>query len=158
MEMLKSWAVCVTVSALAGTVISLIVPNGSAEKSMRTVIGIFIVSAVCLPLTKADFSFESANVFHSDGEYSETSDELCGFAQKSITDAAEASVNEAATESGIEDYTVVTDVTTDENGCIIIQEILIEIDCENNGSMAEFERIVNEKLGIKAVVRERLAA
>ncbi len=158
MEMLKSWAVCVTVSALAGTVISLIVPNGSAEKSMRAVIGIFIVSAVCIPLTKADFSFETVNGVASESGYSETADELYAFAHRAVTDAAEATVSEAATESGIEDYTLKAEIATEENGCIIIREIIIEIDGENNGSAAEFERIVSEKLGVQAVVRERLAA
>ena len=48
----KQWAVSLIICALGGALISLLSPRGSMEKTLRAVIGIFVVSAICTPLLK----------------------------------------------------------------------------------------------------------
>ena len=52
MENIHAWAVGMCAAAIIGSVSALLTPSGSMEKSMKTVISIFLICAVVLPLFK----------------------------------------------------------------------------------------------------------
>ena len=52
MENIHAWAVGMCAAAIIGSVSALLTPSGSMEKSMKTVISIFLICAVVLPFFK----------------------------------------------------------------------------------------------------------
>lgn len=52
MENIHAWAVGMCTAAIIGSVSALLTPSGSMEKSMKTVISIFLICAVVLPFFK----------------------------------------------------------------------------------------------------------
>lgn len=57
METVKQWAMGITVSAVIGTVILVVTPKGSTEKTVRTAVALFLLCAITTPfMTGVDFS------------------------------------------------------------------------------------------------------
>jgi len=50
METLRSWALTVALSALAGGIVWLLAPKGSVQKAVRTVVAVFLLGAFLSPL------------------------------------------------------------------------------------------------------------
>ena len=50
METLRSWALTVALSALAGGIVWLLTPKGSVQKAVRTVVAVFLLCAFLSPL------------------------------------------------------------------------------------------------------------
>ena len=145
--MFKQWAFSLIISGVAGTVVSLLSPRGNMEKALRTVIGIFIVSALCSPLVTLnsdaelpDFSVEENQAVNADllGKQME---ESC---RKTIGIAAE----EVATELGITEYNVNAELYVDDDFCIIIQKVCIVIPAKNKEFADELSRKMQAKLGV----------
>ena len=151
METFRQWAFSLIISGIAGTLVSLLSPRGNMEKALRTVIGIFIVSVLCSPLTKLEtdadfigFSVEQNEpaMAHSLGRQMEDS------CRKTIGIA----VKDVASEVGINDFEIETDLYIDDNCCIIIQDIHIVIPSENKASANEFSDKLQKKLGVPVTV------
>ncbi len=147
METFRQWAFSLIISGIAGTLVSLLSPRGNTEKALRTVIGIFIVSSLCSPLVQLksdadfpDFSFEEAEAVQSDS-LSKQMEETC---RKTISFAAK----EVASQLGVPQYSVNAELYTDENFCIIIQEICVILPKEYKGIADEFSEMLERKLGV----------
>ena len=154
MDALKSWAVSVIISALAGTVVSLLMPKGSMEKTMRSVIGVFMVAAVCLPLAQINIENEAQAVFSASGFEENNAQEIQAFLASEYESMVKEVIYSAAKETGVTDYEVIADISYDENGCIIIHEIAVEFGEDNSVSKDAFEALVNERLGFSVTVRK----
>lgn len=154
MDALKSWAVSVIISALAGTVVSLLMPKGSMEKTMRSVIGVFMVAAVCLPLAQINIENEAQAVFSASGFEENNAQEIQAFLASEYESTVKEVICSAAKETGVTDYEVIADISYDENGCIIIHEIAVELGEDNSVSKDAFEALVNERLGFSVTVRK----
>ena len=152
MDGFKSWAVSVIISALAGTVISIIMPKGSSEKTMRAVIGVFMVSAVCMPLADFKLSDETVASFSFE-EYGENNAEsLEKYLVAECEDTVGETIKEAAEKFGITEYEVVTDISKGTDGCIIIHAITVEVNEMNDARIRDFEIYLGEKLGVAVTV------
>ncbi len=154
MDALKSWAISVIISAVAGSVISLLMQKGSMEKTMRAVIGVFMVSAVCMPLAQINFSSEAGQAFLPVNTVENNADDIKEYMLDVCKNAVESAVDSVAKEMGVSDYKVIADVSCDENGCIIIHEITVEIESGNMDSKDAFETVLNQKLGVPVSVRK----
>lgn len=117
------------------------------EKALRTVIGIFIVSALCSPLVTLgsnaelpSFSIEENAMVQAD-ELGKQMEESC---RKTIGIAAK----EVATELGITEYSVNADLYIDDKFCIIIQEIRIVLPSKNKEIAEEFSQKLQTRLGV----------
>ena len=53
METLRSWALTVALSALAGGIVWLLAPKGSVQKAVRMVVAVFLLSAFLTPVLRA---------------------------------------------------------------------------------------------------------
>lgn len=154
MAVLKSWALCVIISALAGTVISLLMPKGSMEKTMRAVVGVFMVSSVCLPLVRLNVTEEIEAVFSASDFGENYAENMGDYVVSEYENTIKEAVESAALESGVSDYEIVADVSSDKNGCIIIHEITVKTEDENVESIAALERLLKEKFGFPVSVRK----
>ncbi len=154
METLRQWAVSLIISGIAGAVISLISPRGTMEKTLRTVIGIFMVSAVCSPLT---------GILEEDGISLPASEQITAKADSGLEDyiydtfddTLEETVETAAETLGIEGFDVIKDVYIDEYNCIIIRDIHITIPSECSDRAEEFAVILEKNLGFSVSVECR---
>lgn len=123
MEGLKQWLISLIFSAAAGALITVISPKGSNDKTLKTVVGIFIISSIFLPLTKmnlSDFSLPAlANELKI--EQGEEGDFVIEMLEEELFET----VSETAEEFNCEISGVEIDAGYDEDNCIIIQEIAV---------------------------------
>lgn len=144
----RQWAVSLIICALGGTLISLLSPRGSMEKTLRAVIGIFVVSAICTPLLKLKKADDFLPAFVAEAAADTDTSDLESQMKNACRNAIGKAVDEVMNSAGVETYEVEADVDMDEDYCILIQEIRISIHSTNNGSVAEIEAMAQEKLGV----------
>lgn len=149
MNELRQWALCLIISAAAVTLVSVISPRGSTEKTVRAVTGIFVVSAIFTPLTDITFDYTAVSAVQ---EYDDSSDELNRYILETCRAAAEQAVLEAADGAGtaVESISVNADVNTD--GCIIIHDITVTVAAENADISGELSQIFGSALGVPVEV------
>ncbi|MBR2869568.1 MAG: stage III sporulation protein AF [Clostridia bacterium] len=155
MNILRQWAVSLIISGMAGAVISLLSPRGTMEKTLRAVIGIFMVSAVCSPLTdilKEDVLLSLPATEHVTVEADNSLNE---YMLDSLNNTVEGTVKSAAATLGIADCEIGTDAYIDEYSCIIIRNIHITIPSEFSESADDFAEILEKKLGVTVGVECR---
>ena len=152
MDAFKEWALSLIIAGMAGTLISLLSPRGTMEKTLRAVIGVFIVSAVVSPLSQIlkeksflpTFAFENV-ISQADNSISEHMLDVC----KSTVGTV---ISETADECGIDGYSVDADLDIGENNCIIIREICITIQNDDALKSSDFSAELEKKLGFPVTV------
>lgn len=152
MDVLRQWAVCLIIAAAAGTFAMAISPRGSMDKTVRAVVGIFVVAAICSPLTELknfDFSVEAM----ADYEYeSANTEELYEQMIAACRNAVEAQVKNHASGIGAEVITVEAEISVDDTGCIIIHKITVEIADLSEKFKADLKEKLQSELGVPVTV------
>lgn len=148
----KQWAVSLIICALGGTLISLLSPRGSMEKTLRAVIGIFVVSSICTPLLKLKKTDVLLPAFVAEAVADTDTADLEAQMENACKNTIGKTVDAVMNSVGIKNYEIETAVDMDENYCIIIQDIEIKIHSKYNGSVEGIETTVQEKLGVPVKV------
>ena len=52
MAILRQWLLSLTLAALAGALVSLLAPKGATQKALRTVVAVFLLSVLLLPVAQ----------------------------------------------------------------------------------------------------------
>ncbi len=155
MDFLKDSALCLIAAAAVGTLATVIVPRGSMDKTLRAVIGIFVVAVICLPIAEMSetehVSETFANSFEvsSDEIYSEDMQEqMLGIFESTII----SSIKETASELNVNVVSINPEISVDENYCINIHKITVTISsCPS--SLKEYLSVkISENLGVSAEV------
>lgn len=117
------------------------------EKALRTVIGIFIVSALCSPLVTlgSDAVLPSFSV---DENATVQADVLGKQMEESCRKTIGIAVKEVAIQLGISEYSVNADLYIDDKFCIIIQEIRVVLPIKNKEIADEFSQRLQTRLGV----------
>ncbi len=152
MEVLRQWCVCLVVAAAAGTFAMTIAPKGSMDKTMRAVIGIFVVSVICAPvaqINKTDFSVEAFADY--DFEYDNT-EELEDYVISACKSAIERSIRAETEAFGTQPVSVWIQLSADDENCIIIHEIAIRVTDSSDKINSELAEKLEEKLGVPVEV------
>ena len=55
MEFIKNWVLIIVSAAVAGSVMLLLCPSGNMERTVKTIISIFLLSAIILPFSGSGF-------------------------------------------------------------------------------------------------------
>ena len=154
MDALRQWDVSLIICGIGATVISLLSPRGTMEKTLRAVIGIFIVTTVCAPLANLKKAEDILPAFSFEGEayYSDSLEEQMLAACKNTVGEV---VENVAEEMGIAEYDVNTNIQIDEEYCIIIQDIHIVVYGCDSAVAADFEAVLQNKLGVSVAVERR---
>lgn len=154
MDALKQWAVCLIVSALAGTFVMAVSPKGSMDKTMRAVVGIFVVAAICSPLAElkdADFSLEAMADSYSVDE-NKNVEAMQEQVISACRRAVENEVKKASEESGAAVSSIRADLSVDAENCIIIHDISVEIsECSEKTACLISEKL-QQILGVPVTV------
>lgn len=123
MEGLKQWLISLIFSAAAGALITVISPKGSNDKTLKTVVGIFIISSIFLPLTRMNISEFSLPAFANGLEIESENGE--DFVIEMIEEELHKTISETAEEFNCEISGIEIDAGYDEDNCIIIQKITV---------------------------------
>ena len=145
MDGLKQWAITLIIGGLAGTFAMIVVPNGGATKTLRTVIGIFVVLIVFVPLTNIDFSDDFMPAFKN--YVTETDDEknISEYMISVCSESVKKEIEKTASELGAKIKSAEIEMYINSEYCIIIQEIAVESDYPEKG---ELSSLLSEKTGV----------
>lgn len=151
MDVLKEWALCLIAAAAAGTLATVIVPRGSMDKTVRAVVGIFVVAVICLPLAEmkeSDFFVEA--FANSDGTSLDNAyiEELNSQIINICRETVERQIKETATEQDVNVVSVEADISVDAENCIIIHKINVCVDKKNLLNTDLLSQKFSEKLGV----------
>lgn len=150
MDGLKQWALCLIISAAAVTLVTVITPTGSSEKTVRAVAGIFVISAIFTPIAdiSLDFSAISAAAEYdgeADTQLSEALLDMCrAEAEKAILSAAE---GQGAT---VKEICIDADINAD--GCIIIHSITVKVSSGDGAKIHGLSAAFTNAVGVPVEV------
>lgn len=153
MDALRQWALCLISAAAAGTFVCAITPRGAVDKAVRTVAGIFVVAAVCSPLTnlkKIDFGIPA---FADSIVADDYGDALKEQMLESCKNAVEQQLLTLADSYSVTVIRIELDAYADEYNSIIIQNIHLEIDSETSESASLFRSEAENTLGVPITIR-----
>lgn len=148
MDAFRQWTLCIIFAAAAGTFACAVSARGSTDKTLRAVVGIFIVSAICSPLSEIDIKEITLPAFADSCNIEGESGELDEYILSACKSAVESEIMLSASECGIEVESVLIDAEVDEDECIIIHDIQIKIQNGATDYRSDFSRSVEEKLGV----------
>ena len=157
MDFIKNTVLCLIAAAAVGTVAMVLVPRGAMDKTLRAVIGIFVVAVVCSPLSELQNGNLTVNAFadFEESNFNKSySEDMNSALINTFRTALDYSLNEIAAELKIEIVSVDTDISVDDEQCIIIHEITITVTGSELYNMEELSRIISEKLGLPVDVSE----
>lgn len=155
MSYIKDVALCLVFAAAAGTLVTVIVPRGSMDKTVRAVVGIFVVAVICSPLAGLDKSEMILDAFAvSDEEITENpyADDMNGKITEILKENITLQIEKIVSEFGAVAVSVNAEISVDENSCINIHKIKVVI---NNGDFVAATRLseaISQNLGVPADV------
>lgn len=153
MEVIKQWSLSLIAAAAVSTLILFIAPSGNAEKSVKAVVGIFVVAAVCSPLAGV-FSGEEKLAFAFESDYAFDAVAVDEIYKEQIEKEIKSQIEQAAAEFGLRLTNCEAEISSDESGCIIIHKIVVGIDSGNSVDSDEFIRHIENRLGVTVVAAQ----
>ena len=152
MDALRQWALCLIIGAAAGTFVMAISPRGSMDKTVRAVVGIFVVAAICAPiatLLKEDIGTEA----FADYEFEEHGeDELNGYMLEMFRSETEKIILSTADEFDIAVKDICINAEIDAENCIIIHSITVAVRMEDEPEKSSFSDTFFQKTGVRVTV------
>ena len=157
MDVFRQWAVCLIVAAAAGTFVTAISPGRSVDKTVRAVVGIFVVAAICAPIQEIKNAGISELAF-AEYDYPDSSDkekEMYDYMLSVCKSAVEDETIRLSDEYKTVIESIEADMYIDENNCIIIQNIQIGIQPCDDEIISSFSKKLSENLGVTVTVIEK---
>lgn len=155
MDILKDWALCLIAVAAAGTLATVVVPRGSMDKTVRAVVGIFVVAVICSPLAELDGQNLFTDAF---GEYEDVfsdnsyTQEMQDYMIDLMKETVNSEIKKTADELGAEIKSVVSDISVDGENCINIHKIDVIINKTDFLDKEELSDKISERLGVPVSV------
>ncbi|HZJ78838.1 MAG TPA: hypothetical protein VFD52_08580 [Clostridia bacterium] len=151
MDEVKKWALCVTFSTFIGAIIYIFSPKGALDKSMRTVISVFILAALLSPLINGNgVDFQTFSSMYSVQPNKETDIEQLVNEQikQGIVNITKAEIEAVLAQNNIDNgqILIITDIS--EDGSIIIKQVEIILDNNSNINTCELSQKIKKKLGL----------
>ncbi len=150
--MLKQWLISLVFACVAGALVSIISPQGNAEKTLKTVVGIFIIAAICAPLSELDNNGLSLPAF-SPENYEQDENDLNDYVVKSFESEIEKRISEIIREHNLSVDEIKVKAESG-NDCIIIRDVVINIQNDEYETAEYAARIINDELGIPVTLTE----
>lgn len=147
MDTFRQWMLCVIIAAGVGTLVCIVSPKGTIDKTVRIVVGIFIVSTICMSATDIDFEDAFLPVISGKYEGERKSDEIDNYLISVCENTIETEVLRTAEKYGITVKSIGTDACIDDDNCIIINSISIKIHNADSAKRFGFADTVEKNLG-----------
>lgn len=152
MDGLRQWALCIIIAAASGTLVCAFAPKGSADKTVRSIVGIFVVAVICAPLTQLDVDKIAFPVLAQPSNAEIDKTEMSEYMISVCKSAVENEIALSAAEFGVRVEYIGVDAYIDDDSCIIIQSVQIKIRSDKQESLSVFSSAVEKKLGMPVMV------
>ncbi len=153
MDEIRQWALCLIIGSLAGTVVIAVSPRGSTDKTVKAVVGIFVVAAICTPLAnilKSDLSVYALADYEYESE--KNSDSINEYMISVCQDTVNTHTYRIAEDMEITVREICIDMNIDSNNCMIIHDVTVTVAEENKDKSQEFSRELSNALGVSVTV------
>lgn len=150
--MLKQWLVSLVFACIAGAAVSAVSPKGNSEKTLKTIVGIFIIAAICAPLSELKNKDFSVAAFSPAFEELNEND-MDEYALKSLENEIESRVSEIIQKHRL-NVGEIKIKAENIDGCIIIHDIIINMQKDGYKSAQYAARIISDELGIPVTLTE----
>lgn len=146
MEAVRQWAICLLASAVVGAFACIVMPNGSVEKTVKAVSGIFVIAALCSPLADLDMGEFTEITARTAGEDSVQAQAL----EDGTLDMCDAAIRDAIYDTARACGACVKEISVEldmNDNCIIIHNVTVELEEMQSEKTEDFGAAVREKLG-----------
>lgn len=153
MDALRQWAICLIIGAAAGTFVMSVSPRGSMDKTVRAVVGIFVVAVICSPLAdfkKTDFAFNTMTDYKYDER--DSTEKIHEYMLSVCREEMNKQILSAAEEHGLTVNEIFINADIDAENCMIIHDMMVEIGAEHSEKSNEFSEILSQKIGVPVKV------
>lgn len=153
MSQVQQWAGALCILILISAIIQYIIPSGVMERSMRLVLGGFVVLGLILPITdlvkNADWDISiPENPAVEEACTEQANERILALAQNNV----EALIAETLQEMHIHAKKIAVKMDSDEDNCIVIEKAWIVLELSDAERLAETEEKIWSVLGIRAEV------
>ncbi len=153
MSQIQQWAGALCILILIAAVIQYLVPSGVMERSMRLVLGGFVVLSLIIPFAdlvrNTEWNFEIQEDVAVTEEYAEHANErILELAQSNI----ETLIAETLQKMNLSAKKITVTMDSNEDNCIVIKKAVITLALADAERMAAVEEKLWSVLGIKAEV------
>ena len=150
MDTIREWATALCVTLVGGAIFKMLTPNGSMEKTIRFVIGLFFTAAVIMPFFSGNIRFEFPTVAEG-GEYQ--NEELEETVDAGIKTLIERSVNKQITQllnsNSISAQKVGSSINISQDGSISIECVEIYLSGQYEAVDEDIRKIIKKELNIE---------
>ena len=148
METVTAWASTVSICALIACIAELIVSDTAVEKSVRFVLGAFMICAVIIPSGGAIPELIN-DITGSDFKYNGDIPQIFAMQRNDmLKEEIEGLIRKTLSENKIEAADIHVDLDIDDNDCVSITRAEIELNRKDAQIAASVSRLVEDKLGI----------
>ncbi len=157
MESIKEAVAALAVSCAVGGILWLAVPSGNMEKTVRTVVGLFICCVAITPFLNA----ESVDIYDSFADISfgesveneELSSLVSSQYERALNDEVTRIVDGALEGLGVQTHSISVAAAVQKSGCININSVCIFLEDEYSLLSDAVKNAVEQKTGIPVEVK-----
>lgn len=147
MELIKQWALGITVAAIAGAVILVLSPQGATEKIVRTAVSLFLLCAMLTPFMKS-IDIDSLLEIEKINPEANTADIQSGITQ-STQQAVREKIEEILASSGIKAEEINIDISIDEEKQMRIDAVTVKLNKSDIEKQTQIREKLKSELGIE---------
>lgn len=148
MEQITAWAAGLCLCALVCAILEIITPDGSTEKIVRFVLGLFMICAVAIPLVNISLNFEDWAVVAPYEENSQLETEIQNQSLRLVNEALEEQIKTVT--ARFDTVPIKTEIHTDidENNRISIVSVTIVLEHDVAEKSLQIKDAVKTELGL----------
>ena len=150
MDTIRLWVTGLASAAVIGAVVLVLTPSGAAEKAVKTMVSVFLISSMILPFVKgADLNLETEIPYN---EYvADDSNSIAQAMAEQFKSKLSASVENILSQNGIQTHSISIDIKTNGEE-ISVEEVKVILKKESENALSSAKEILDEELQIKADV------
>lgn len=146
-ENFKSWTFALCTASMCGAILNMLLPDGSEKKIFKTVLCLFLLCTMFLPILSTDFSkFDVDFKIDDNGaQMSTVTEELLNFSAESAKEAIINDTKDILSENGIVPNNISLSVNISADGSINISGFYVSV---ANGDAENIQKIVEKRTGL----------
>ncbi len=146
METLRLWITGLCIGAITGSLILFLSPSGATAKSIRTIVGVFLICVTVMPILsgkeKIDFSLDIP-----ENEYNQNQTDIINTAGEQLKSEIEEDIINQLQSVGAEVQRVDTDININGDE-ISVEKITVILKKEDMQKASQIKALIKENLGL----------
>ena len=150
MDELRLWITGLTTAAIIGAIVLVLAPGGGAEKTVKTMVSVFLVSSIVLPIAK-NTDWKAETEFYLEENAAGTENSIAGEMAEQMKTKIADSVENILLKEGIQVHSVSIDIKTDGDE-LSVEKITVALKKASSQKVNETAQILEAQLGVNADV------